>query len=156
MKFRVKPSSPLIVDRWQDVTYAALWAIYGAWGLAVLFKGLPTLTQMTPGWYQVVWSGAIGILSVIACLSAVSLFFHSKISFITKKKVERAAVIALGAFISLYPALLFYSAFGGDSDRVGSAVLSLSYLLFPAYRIYQLNQRIKAYEKANKEIHHGA
>lgn len=156
MKFRVKPSSPLIIDRWIDVVYAALWAIYSFWGGAVLIVGLPTLTAASPDWYRALWSGCVGILAFIACISAVSLFWHSKISFITKKKVERAAVIALSAFIALYPVLLIWSAVGGDSDRVGVAVLSLSYLLFPGYRIYLLNQRIKAYEAASKEINNAA
>lgn len=156
MKFRVKPSSPLIIDRWIDVTYAALWAIYSFWGGAVMIAGLPTLNAASPDWYRALWSGCVGLLAFIACISAVSLFFQTRVSFITKKKVERAAVIALSAFIALYPVLLIWSAVGGDTDRIGVAVLSISYLLFPGYRIYLLGQRIKAYEAAAKEITHAA
>lgn len=152
MKFRVKPSSPLIVDRWIDVVYAALWALYAVWGLITMFSGLPTLDRLAPPWYPTLWAGAVGSLSAIAAICSISLFFDTKLSFITKKKVERAAVIALGAFITLYPVLLILAVFGGDSSRFSVAALSLTYLLFPGYRIYLLNQRIKAYELANEEV----
>lgn len=152
MRFRVTPHSPLIIDRWIDVVYGLFWSIYGAWGLTTLIVGLPTLTAASPDWYRVIWSGSVGILSAIAGIAAISLFFDTKVGFITKKKIERGAVIALGAFITLYPVLLFSSWFGGDTDRAAAAVLSLSYLLFPAYRIYLLNQRIKAYESTVKDM----
>lgn len=148
MKFRVTPNSPLIVDRWLDVAFAALWGSYALWGLATLGSGLPTLSMAAPDWYVTLWAGAVGLFASVACLTIVSLFFESRISFIFKKKIERSAVIALSMLVFAYPILLWASVVGGDGDRVSIAALSLSYLIFPIYRVYVLNQRIKAYKSA--------
>lgn len=151
-KLRARPRDPLILDRWLDVAFACLWGIYAAWGLTTLLVGLPTITINTPEWYSAVWAGAVGILSAIAFLACVSLFFLTRPHFLVKKKIERYAVVALVFFILVYPVLLIASATGGDIDRASLAVLSVSYVIFPIYRIYVLTSRINAFEVSSQEL----
>lgn len=145
MKLQAKPSDPLIVDRWLDVAYICLWVIYGLWGITTLLVGLPTINMATSEWYQTAWSGSLGVLSWIAAVMAFLVFFKTEwLDQITKKRAEMAAVSVLCAFILIYPVLLTLRAFDGDIARVGgSAVLALSYLIFPGLRIYLLSKKIK-------------
>lgn len=145
MKLQVKPSDPLIVTRWLDVAYILLWFVYGLWGVFSVIVGLPTLNMLTPDWYQTVWSGFIGILSLTACVLASLVFFHTPwFKQISKKRAEFATVCALLAFVVIYPVLLVVRAADGDLSRVGpSAVLAISYLIFPVLRLYFLRGRIK-------------
>lgn len=151
-KLRVTPFSPLILDRWLDVAFAVLWGVYACWGITTLIVGLPTITINTPEWYSTVWAGSVGSLAALAFLACLSLFFAGRPNFILKKKIERGAVICLIAFILVYPVLLFAASREGDTDRTSLAVLSVSYIVFPVYRVYVLNKRIKAYDIAVQEI----
>lgn len=140
------PGDPVVTNRWIEVAFVILWAIYGTWGVMSLLSGIPTLADATQSWYQVLWSGAVGILSYTAMIFAVSVFFGVKPSPVTKKQFERGSVIALTAFIAIYPALLTIAAFEGDTDRIATAILALSYLVFPVFRVYMLTQKIKSYD----------
>lgn len=147
LRLQSKPSDPLIVDRWTDVAFIALWFVYGLWGVVSLIVGLPTIAQFAPDWYQPAWSGMIGVLSITAALLASLIFFETSwMQQITKKKLERAIVRTLLAFIAIYPVLLILrSTIGGDVERTGAtSVLAFSFLIFPALRIHNLGVRIKA------------
>ena len=151
----VGPSSPLLLDRWVDVAYAANWFIYAFWGLMATVHGIATVTDSAGSLYNFLWSGGIGTLSTIAFICSVSLFFRiPKISPLRKKQIEYGTVIALTTFIAVYPVLLTIAAFGGDGNRVAAASLAFSYLVFPALRIWILRSRIKAFERAIQEFAH--
>lgn len=146
MRLQIKPSDPLIVDRYLDVAYVTLWFIYGLWGVTTFLLGLPTITQFTPDWYQTAWSGTIGCLAISASLLAALIFFETPwMRQVTKKYLERSIVYALMAFIAVYPVLLLLRAINGDIlITLGSSIITVSYLVFPALRIRILNGRIKA------------
>lgn len=153
MKLQHKPSDPIITNRWLDVAYVFLWVIYAMWGTLVFFAGLPTIATQSPGWYEPLWSVCIATLSALAAIFALSLFLKvPKISQVRKKKLEQGTVIALTAFVAIYPILLVTAAFGGDQIRMANSILAFSYLVFPIFRVYLLRQRIKSYELAQKEL----
>lgn len=146
MRLQTTPSDPLIVDRWLDVAYVALWFIYGLWGVIIFILGLPTFTYFTPDWYQTAWSGVIGCLSITASILAALIFFETRwMAQVTKEYTERAIVIVLCAFILVYPILLIIRSIAGDVLVTGGAsALAFSYLIFPLLRIRILSKRIKA------------
>jgi hypothetical protein len=145
LRLILHPGDPLIVNRWIEIAFILLWLIYGTWGVMSLLNGIPTIVDTTQPWYQVVWSGAVGVLSYITAALAISSFFNLGPPPIVKKQLERGSVIALIGFVAIYPALLAIAAFEGDTDRIPAAILSLSYLIFPVYRVYALTQKIKTY-----------
>lgn len=146
LRLQTKPSDPLIVDRWVDVSFAALWLIYGLWGVASLILGLPTIAQFSPDWYQPLWSGMIGVLAITAALLASLIFFETSwMKQVTKKQLERALDRVLLAFIAIYPVLLILRSIDGDVLRTGAtSVIAFSFLIFPALRVHILTVRIKA------------
>jgi len=146
MRLQIKPSDPLIVDRWLDVAYITLWFVYGLWGVASLILGLPTITQFTPDWYQTAWSGVIGCLSITAAILAALVFFETKwMRQITKKTLERGVVYILVSFVGIYPILLILRSVDGDLLKTGAqAVMAFSFLIFPILRVHLLSKRIKA------------
>lgn len=146
LRLQIKPSDPLIVDRWLDVAYVALWFSYGLWGAITLVVGLPTITQFTPDWYQTAWSGAIGLLSITAAILASLIFFDTKwMKQITKKMLERSITVVLCAFLGIYPFLLALRSLDGEAHKTaGLSVLILSFLIFPVLRLHILTKRIKA------------
>lgn len=148
------PSDPLLLDRMIDVAAAAYWAIYALWALLAGFLGIATITHAAGEFYNFMWSAGIGTFSVIALLASISLFFDlgPRFSPSTKKKIELYAVRSLSILIAVYPVLLFVAAFAGDGNRAPSAVLSLSYLVFPLFRSYVLKKRIVSFERAKKVI----
>lgn len=145
MKLLVRPSDPLIADRWLDVAYVIYWFIFGGWGITSIILGLPTVQMLTTDWYQTAWSGGIGALATLAGALALLVFFDTpRFKQISKKRAEQATVWVLGVFILIYPVLLIVRAGDGQQNRVGAAaVLALSYLVFPALRIHLLRGRIK-------------
>lgn len=150
--FLVAPWSPLLLDRWVDVAYAVNWGIYSLWGLMATIHGIATITDQAGSLYNFVWSGGVGTLSFIALIASISLFFRvPRVSPMRKKQIEYGTVIALVAFIAVYPVLLTIGAAGGDGNRVAAATLAYSYLVFPALRIWILRSRIKAFERAAQE-----
>lgn len=146
MRLQLKPSDPLIVDRWFDVAYIALWFIYGLWGVTSLILGLPTIVQFTPDWYQPAWSGMIGLLSITAAILAILVFFDTPwMKQITKKYLERSVIIVLCSFVAVYPLLLTLRSIDGESHKTGGlSILLVSYIIFPVLRIHTLSKRIKA------------
>lgn len=153
MKLLHKPSDPIIADRWADVASGFLWLIYAAWGVAAYYAGLATIASQSPGWYESIWSISIAVLSTIASASAFSLFWQiPRLTPVRKKTIELGSVFALGFFIAVYPILLTTAAWDGDQNRIASAILAYSYLVFPVLRIHMLRQRIKSFELAQKEI----
>lgn len=146
LRLQIKPSDPLIVDRWLDVAYVTLWFSYGLWGVVSLIAGLPTITQFAPDWYQTAWSGAIGLLAITAAILATLIFFDTKwMKQITKKILERGIVYVLCSFLGIYPFLLALRSLDGEAHKTaGLSVLILSFLIFPALRIHILSKRIKA------------
>lgn len=153
MKLQHKVTDPIITNRWVDVAYGILWSIYAMWGVLVFFAGLPTIASQSPGWYEPVWSVFIATLSALAAISAFSLFVRVPgFDQVKKKTIELGTVIALTAFVAIYPILLVTAAFGGDQTRAANAILAFSYLVFPILRVYMLRQRIKSYKLAQKEL----
>lgn len=145
LQLKLLPSDVLIVDRWLDVAFAVFWFIIGLWGAVSLVIGLPTITQLTNDWYQTVWSGMIGLLSITASLLATLVFFETPwIRQVTKKTYERWIVIVLASFMFVYPGLLVVRSFQGEFLKTGAlAVLCFSFLVFPVLRIHDLGRRIR-------------
>jgi hypothetical protein len=144
-ELQVHLSDPVILDRWLDVAYIALFASYGIWGVTTALIGLPTVSGFTNGLYQLLWSGAIGIIALNAAFMAFLVFFKTSwMRQVTKKRLELASVIALIPFIVLYPILLVIRIFYGEGDLVGgTTVLGISYLIFPVLRVWILRGRIR-------------
>ncbi len=150
MKLQLKPSDPVVIDRWFDVAYFFLWLLYGVWGVFSLVVGLPTVHMAASDLYQSYWSGTIGILGLTAASMVALVFFETSwMSQLAKKRIERGAVIALISFIFVYPVLLIVRASEGEVVLVGpSSVLTLSFLIFPVLRVWVLRGRIKGIVKA--------
>jgi len=145
MKLLVKPSDPLITDRWLDVAYVVYWLIFGLWGITSLLFGLPTVQMLTTDWYQTTWSGCIGVLASLAGVLALLVFIDTpRLKQVTKKRAEFATVAVLVVFVFVYPVLLVVRAADGETSRVGAAaVLAVSYFVFPILRLHLLRVRIK-------------
>jgi hypothetical protein len=152
MKLKFHPRDPMVTDRWFDIAFIANWVVYCFWGVAIFIQGLPTFDITTPYWYPQAWAGAIGVLSGVAALSALSMFVQTpRLTDLWKKKIELGSLTALGAFISIYPITLIGLAISGDKGRIAIAVLSLSYLIFPLLRIHLLRRALRMYEKTEQE-----
>lgn len=145
MKIQVRPSDPLILDRWIDVAYFFQWLIYGFWGIASVILGLGTVKDLASQWYQYAWSGTIGMLSATAATMVFLAFFHTSfIRQITKKRIEFCTVIVLNVFILVYPVLLIIRSIEGEFLKTGAiAVLAIGYLIFPILRLHILRKKIR-------------
>lgn len=157
-KVLLRPSDPLILDRWLDVAYIMLWISYGVWGVVTAWFGIPTFTQLTSETYQTIWSGALGLLALAAAVMALLVFFDTPWMLqISKKRAEHALVICIIPFITVYPILLVIRVAEGDHERVaGTLVLRISYLIFPILRVYILRGRIKKLKDALVVVPNGA
>lgn len=153
-KVSATPNDPLLLDRWVDVAFAVLWGIYALWALAASILGIATITGHVGPLYNFVWSVSVGFFATVSCLAATSLFFDlgSRLRPPFKKRIELWGVRTMGCLITVYPVLLFISAFGGDGNRFPSAILATSYLVFPLLRVYVLKKRIATFERAQTEI----
>lgn len=148
------PGDPLVTDRSQDLASGILWLIYSLWGLVATFAGITTITEQAGPLYNFLWSMGIGVVALTASLSAFSLFFDlgTNLSPPMKKRVELWAVRVLALLIAVYPILLSFAVLGGDTVRGPSAVLAFSYLVIPIWRSHVLVKRIRALDRARKEI----
>lgn len=144
MWLQTRPNEPLVADRWLDVAYIALWLFYAAWGGVIGIFGLPTITDVTPRWYFIAWATSIGVLSLIAGVSGLLVFFRTQMDQISKKMTEKWAVTILCCFIGLYPIIATWRAFDGDPFRIGTAIAAWTYLFFPLYRVHLLKLKISA------------
>lgn len=150
----VTPSDPLLLDRSIDVFFAGVWALYAAWGLSASILGVATITDAVSPVYTFLWALSIGVLSSVACLSAISLFFDlgTRLRPPVKKRVELWAVRVLACIVGVYPVLLVIAAVSGDPNRGPSAVLAFLYVLIPYFRGRMLRKRIRNFERATQEI----
>lgn len=150
MRLQVRPGDTLILDRWLDVAYVALWTIYGAFGLTALIEGFPTIQWFTPDAGMTIWSGLVGVASSVAALAAASVFFTAPPSPETKKQIERAMVKVIIVLLivlviaSLTEAIFFHRAHSG-------AVVAFSYLVFPVLRVHILRKKIEAIHAVQNE-----
>lgn len=153
-KLLARPSDPLLLDRMIDICAAAYWLVYTLWALLAGLLGVATITDAAGEFYNFMWSAGIGTFSLVAFFASVSLFFDfgPKCEPSFKKKIELYAVRSLMILIAVYPVLLFLAALGGDGNRAPSAILSLSYLIFPFFRTYVLKKRIVTIERVKKDI----
>lgn len=140
----LRPWEPQVLDRWIDVAYILLWALYSAWGISVLIVGLPTIANVTPGWYFTAWAAGVGLSALVSCIFSFLVFFKTKITQITKKRIEIRGVAVLSSFILIYPVLATIAAISGDPLRFGAMFVAWSYLIFPILRIHILRIKIKA------------
>lgn len=138
-------NEPVLADRSLDVMAGALWAIYGLWGMSSTISKIPTLDRAASPLYQLIWGGLIGLVALVAAIAAFStLVPGSTLVRIRKKQAEMWAVSILGGFIGVYPVLIFLEALTGDPARQSIAILSLSYLVVPTWRVYHLVRRIRS------------
>lgn len=153
-KFRLlmRPGDPLLVTREIDVFFAIAWAIFASWGYLAVFHGLETITLAAGPLFNFLWALSIALLSTIATLASVFLFFRTSASQVTKKRIELAAAWGLVFLIAVYPVYLGIRTVVTDNNNLwASTVLSLLYLLIPVFRIRNLRYRIKYYAKSYSE-----
>lgn len=146
---------PLVLDRSIDLAAAITWLIFAFWGLVASITGLETIVSAAGPLYAFLWAGGIGTFATIACAAATSLFFDlgTRLAPPLKKRIELWAVRSLSLLIGLYPLLLFIAGvFSNDGNRLITAVLTLSLLVFPLYRIHVLKARINTFLRAQKEL----
>jgi len=145
-RLRERILEPVIVDRGVDVMAFTLWVIYGAWGAVSTLAHMPTLTDAAPPLYSILWGALIGFFALVAAVACVLTFFTATpAGRLWKKRAEMTAVCLMGGLIAVYPALLFVRAIvDHDADRAAIAVLGLSYLVVPTWRIRHLTKRIRA------------
>lgn len=145
MKLRYRFSDPVVITREYDLAYMILWALYAWWGIQSIVSKIPTIDKVSSDAYGVAWAGGIALFSLIALCAAISVFFETKLSQPTKKRIELYSVIILLGFIAVYPLSLTVLSFHGDTGRQATTVLAYTYLVFPYLRVRYLNRRIKQY-----------
>jgi len=137
---------PVVVTRELDLAYIILWALYAWWGIQSLITTLPSISMVSSNLYSTVWAGSIAILSSIAMVTAILVFFRTgRWSQPAKKRLEEYVVMLLCGVILVYPAAVIFLSFHGDTDRLAIIPVALSYLIFPLLRVRLLNRRIKQY-----------
>lgn len=144
-----KYRDPVIADRTVDLMAIAYWFCFSGWGVASTIAGIPTITNATTPLYELVWGGTVGLLSFIACAAAASTFVNSRTTMarIRKKQTEIWAVSMLAGCIAVYPILIGVAALGGDADRIATFFVSVSFLIFPTWRVRHLYYRIRELRK---------
>lgn len=136
---------PLVVDRRLDLAAIILFAIYGLWGVATTYVNTSIL-QVEITFYPVVWGAMTGLVALLAFASAVYTFFLAPPRVkrrLWALRLEMASVAILAGHIAVYPALVFIGVFFGDLNRPDLAILSLSYIVFPVWRVLDLISRIQ-------------
>jgi hypothetical protein len=145
MKLQYKFSDPLVVTREFDLAYMLLWALYAWWGIQAIITRIPTISIVSDNLYEIMWAAGISTFSLIALFFSGYVYFRTKLSQVLKKRIELYAVIILIGFIAVYPLSATILAFHGDPDRLASAVIAYTFLVFPLLRVRHLNRRIKQY-----------
>lgn len=141
----VSPSDPLVVRREFDLFFMLGYVIYAAWGFLAAYFGVKTVSDSLGDSFNFGWTLGIAILSTFCLIMAASVWFRTAMRQVTKKRIELVAVILLSFAVVIYPIYISLAALTGDENRIPNAVLSLIYLLVPAWRIRHLILRIKSY-----------
>jgi hypothetical protein len=144
----VRPSDPLLTNRWGNLAFGMIWLLDGIWGFVSATFRIPTLSLSTPHWYEVLWSTGMTIAGLTAAFGCLSVFFRTPwLSLLNKKRVELYGLYWLTGFVGIYIILLFYFGWIADPHDPGRASLSIvaiQFAIMPLLRIYQLNRRISA------------
>lgn len=152
----VRPSDPLLTNRWGNLAFGLTWLVDGLWGYVSASFRIPTLSLSTPHWYEVLWSTGMTLAGLVAAFGCLSVFFKTPwISLLNKKRIELYGLYWLAGFIGIYIVLLFY--FGWispvhDPGRASLSIVAVQFLIWPVLRIYQLNRRISAIISTPKKV----
>lgn len=149
--------SPLVIDRKLDVAFLILWAIYGAWGWTSAIVNT-TILDIPITFYPTIWGAVIGLSGTTAALIVLSSFFFDSDQYrerILQKRVEVAAVGLMIGFIAVHPIAQFAGPLIGEEQRPDRAILALSYLVMPAFRIMLQLDRIQKIKAADQRYQAG-
>jgi hypothetical protein len=143
-------SDPLIVDREFDLFFLCAWLVYMGWGISAAIAGVPTITLVQGGVYNLIWAISLSVTALMCALSCLGIFYATGyVKAITKKKIELGFAYLLTGIVSVYPAFVWIQALAGDETRVATSFVSLLYILIPVYRIRHLTRRIRYYESVS-------
>lgn len=143
---------PLIIDRKLDIAFLILWALYGGWGWAGAIVNT-TILDIPITFYPTIWAAVIGFSSTAAALIVTASFFIRSDQYkerILHKRLEVAAVGLMVMFITVHPVNEIVGLAAGTPHRPDSAILALSYLVMPAFRILLQLERIQKIKAADK------
>jgi len=139
---------PRIVDRWGTVVPLVLWAIYTVWGFLYGTASETSLVAQTTSspLYAFLWSYLIGIVAFIACVSTLVEFFSGRnVRRLVAVQIETYCMAALLCLVVVYPVFqIIHGVSKHDLTAVSSGVLDLSFLVFPGWRIHDLNDAAEA------------
>ena len=136
---------PVIADRTLDALAIFTWMCLAGWGIASTLTGIPSITNASTPLYEVLWGGSVGICALVAAAAAASTFITSpNVSVrVRKKRIESWSVSILAGFIAVYPITVGSAALAGDTDRIATFFVALSFLGFPTWRVRHLYYRIR-------------
>lgn len=143
-RFLDHPNTPVVVDRKFDIYFGITFFLYAAWAFVSTLEHIPTVNRVASDTYQYLWSGAIGTFALVATMFIILSFLPTRMSRVTKEKIELVAVILLSGFVSVYPCILLFNWLALGNPQVSAAFfLSLMYILTPLYRATHLIRRIR-------------
>lgn len=151
---RVKPSDPLLTTRWFDVISGGTWLIAFFYSICTLVAPLPTFSYAgAPSWYSMVWSLGVGTSALVAAISAHWIFYDGGLDRITKKRLERDALLILGGFTVIYGILVVVDLFHGYGVLLSQTFRVIETLPLLVFRIHHLNGRIRGLMTASVPVH---
>lgn len=131
----------------------ALWLIYGCWGIATITVNASVLKEALRGFtfYPVLWGGVIGLLCLVSFAVAGAGFLVRLDDYrkrVALKRIEAWTVALFLGFLIVYPVVMWANALNphftpDEPARFDLAILSLSYLVFPFWRVKNLLDRTK-------------
>lgn len=150
-KLMVRPSDPLLLTRELDIFFILSWAIFAGWGYFAVFQGLETITLALGSFFNFIWALGIAVLSSIALIASIMVFFKTKMRQVSKKRIELVAVWGLIFLVAVYPVYLAGRAISQEEINIwNSVIISLLYVLIPFFRIRNLRYRIRYYAKTTR------
>lgn len=136
---------PILADRSLDLMAGMFWFCIAAWGVSTTIAGLPTIGRAAGPGGEILWGGYLGIVCTVAAVAAFSTFYITpNIEHrIVRKRIEMVAGSLAGGGIAVYPVLVLIDIAGGDTTRVSTFFIAVSYLVVPTWRVRHLYHRIR-------------
>jgi hypothetical protein len=149
-ELRGRVHEPLLVDRRIDIAAAVSWLLIGIWGVFNAISKYTAVAEVAGDGYNALWGMAIGILGLVAGISAASTLINSRSIpvRILKKRTELWSLSLMTGLVSVTPLLRYTMVIEHfRADTIAGAAITTFFLVFPTWRIFHLTERIRGLRK---------
>lgn len=137
-----KVTAPVLTDKTLDLAFAVKYFIFSVFGAVGAASTVPAISVVGGAVYELFWTISIFLVSLAATALVLYNLFHQPTKWNTIK-LEFYTTIGVVFLVGTYSGALITLALQGSDTRYSLAVISLSLLVFPVWRLRQLWKKLK-------------